>query len=203
MNTFVNANLAYLLLMFGSIFLMMAIVTPGTHLLEGGALLMLAAAGYEIYNLGFNWWALIILVLALIPFIYSIQKSGREWALALSILALIVGSIYLFPGSGFIPAVNPVLAVVISLMSAGFLWFVVRKGMQAFHARPLQDLQNLIGQTGQAKTEIAILNGGSVQVASELWSARSEAPIPAGSRIRVVSREGFTLIVERDDQSKK
>jgi membrane-bound serine protease (ClpP class) len=203
MNTLVNPDIAYLLLMFGSIFLMMAIVTPGTHLLEGGALLLLAAAGYEVYNLGFNGWALIILVLALIPFIYSIQKSGREWALALSILALIVGSIYLFPGSGFIPAVNPVLAVVISLMSAGFLWFVVRKGMQAFHARPLQDLKNLIGQTGQAKTEIAILNGGSVQVASELWSARSEAPIPAGSRIRVVSREGFTLIVERDNQSKK
>ena len=203
MNTLVNANIAYLLLMFGSIFLMMAIVTPGTHLLEGGALLMLAAAGYEIYNLGFNWWALIILVLALVPFIFSIRKSGREWALGLSLLALIVGSLYMFPGTGFLPAVNPVLAVVISLMSAGFLWFVVRKGMQAFHARPLQDLQNLIGQTGQAKTEIAIVNGGSVQVASELWSARSEAPIPAGSRIRVVSREGFTLIVERDDQSKK
>ena len=203
MNTLVNANIAYLLLMFGSIFLMMAIVTPGTHLLEGGALLMLAAAGYEIYNLGFNWWALIILVLALVPFIFSIRKSGREWALGLSLLALIVGSLYMFPGTGFLPAVNPVLAVVISLMSAGFLWFVVRKGMQAFHARPLQDLQNLIGQTGQAKTEIAILNGGSVQVASELWSARSEAPIPAGSRIRVVSREGFTLIVERDNQSRK
>ena len=203
MNTLVNANIAYLLLMFGSIFLMMAIVTPGTHLLEGGALLMLAAAGYEIYNLGFNWWALIILVLALVPFIFSIRKSGREWALGLSLLALIVGSLYMFPRTGFLPAVNPVLAVVISLMSAGFLWFVVRKGMQAFHARPLQDLKNLIGQTGQAKTEIAILNGGSVQVASELWSARSEAPIPAGSRIRVVSREGFTLIVERDNQSKK
>ena len=202
MNTLVNANIAYLLLMFGSIFLMMAIVTPGTHLLEGGALLMLAAAGYEIYNLGFNWWALIILVLALVPFIFSIRKSGREWALGLSLLALIVGSLYMFPGTGFLPAVNPVLAVVISLMSAGFLWFVVRKGMQAFHARPLQDLQNLIGQTGQAKTEIAILNGGSVQVASELWSARSEAPIPAGSRIHVVSREGFTLIVERDGQPK-
>ena len=203
MNTFVNPDIAYLLLMFGSIFLMMAIVTPGTHLLEGGALLMLAAAGYEIYNLGFNWWALIILVLALVPFIFSIRKSGREWALGLSLLALIVGSLYMFPRTGFLPAVNPVLAVVISLMSAGFLWFVVRKGMQAFHARPLQDLKNLIGQTGQAKTEIAILNGGSVQVASELWSARSEAPIPAGSRIRVVSREGFTLIVERDNQSKK
>ena len=201
MNTFVNPDIAYLLLMFGSIFLMMAIVTPGTHLLEGGALLMLAAAGYEIYNLGFNWWALVILVLALVPFIYSIQKSGREWALALSILALIVGSLYLFPGTGFLPAVNPVLAVITSLLSAGFLWFIVRKGMQAYHARPLQDLQNLIGQAGQAKTEI--FDGGSVQVASELWSARSEQSIPAGSRVRVVSREGFTLIVERDGQSKK
>ena len=201
MITFVSPNIAYLLLMFGSIFLMMAIVTPGTHLLEGGALLMLAAAGYEIYNLGFNWWALVILVLALVPFIYSIQKSGREWALALSILALIVGSLYLFPGTGFLPAVNPVLAVITSLLSAGFLWFIVRKGMQAYHARPLQDLQKLIGQAGQAKTEI--LDGGSVQVASELWSARSEQSIPAGSRVRVVSREGFTLIVERDGQSKK
>jgi membrane-bound serine protease (ClpP class) len=200
MNTFVNPDIAYLLLMFGSIFLMMAIVTPGTHLLEGGALLMLAAAGYEIYNLGFNWWALIILVLALVPFIYSIQKSRREWALILSILALIIGSLYIFPGMGFLPAVNPILAVIISLMSAGWLWFIVRKGMQAYHARPLQDLQNLIGQAGQAKTEI--LDGGSVQVNSELWSARSEQSIPAGSRIRVVNREGFTLIVERAGQPK-
>jgi membrane-bound ClpP family serine protease len=65
----------------------------------------------------------------------------------------------------------------------------------------MQDLQNLIGQSGQAKTEI--LDAGSVQVNSELWSARSEQSIPAGSRIRVVNREGFTLIVERAGQSNK
>jgi membrane-bound ClpP family serine protease len=59
----------------------------------------------------------------------------------------------------------------------------------------------LIGQTGQAKTEIRDI--GSAQVAGELWSARSEKVIPLGSRIRVLNREGFTLIVERDDQSKK
>ena len=200
MNTFVNPDIAYLLLMIGSILLMMALVTPGTHLLEGGALLMLAAAGYEVFGLGFNWWALIILVLALVPFIYSIRKPGREWALALSILALIVGSLYLFPGKGALPAVNPFLAVVISLLSAAFLWMVVRKGMQAIRAHPMQDLQTLIGQSGQARTEVH--DGGSVQLVSELWSARSEASIPAGSRVRVVGREGFVLVVERDDQSK-
>jgi len=40
-------------------------------------------------------------------------------------------------------------------------------------------------------------------VAGELWSARSEKPIPAGSEVHVIRREGFILIVERDDQSKK
>ena len=201
MNTLVNPNIAYLLLIFGSISLLMAIVTPGTHLLEGGAFFLLALAGYEIYLLGFNLWALLVLVASLIPFIYAIRKPRREWALALSILGLIIGSLYLFPGSGILPAVNPILAVVISAVSAGFLWVVVRKVMLAHHSRPLQDLGKLIGQTGQAKTEIR--ESGSAQVAGELWSTRSDKVIPVGSRIRVLSREGFTLVVERDDQSKK
>jgi membrane protein implicated in regulation of membrane protease activity len=29
-----------------------------------------------------------------------------------------------------------------------------------------------------------------------LWSARSEVPIPEGSKVRVVKREGFILEVE-------
>ncbi|MGZ9165580.1 MAG: NfeD family protein [Anaerolineales bacterium] len=37
-----------------------------------------------------------------------------------------------------------------------------------------------------------------MQVAGELWSARSEKPIAAGNSIRVVKREGFVLIVEKD-----
>jgi membrane-bound serine protease (ClpP class) len=201
MDIFINTNIAYLLLMFGTIFVMMALVTPGTHLMEGAALLFLAGAGYEVLQLGFNVWALIVLALALVPFIYAIRAPRREWALALSILGMVVGSLYLFPGTGWLPAVNPILAVVISVLSAGFLWFAVRKGMQAHHAHPLQDLKSLIGQMGLSKTEVS--NAGSVQVASELWSARSAQSIPAGSRVRVVSREGFTLIVERDDQSKK
>jgi membrane-bound ClpP family serine protease len=51
------------------------------------------------------------------------------------------------------------------------------------------------------KTEVATT--GTVQLASELWSARSVKPIPADSRVRVINREGFTLVVERDDQLKK
>jgi membrane-bound serine protease (ClpP class) len=201
MDILLNPNIAYILLVLGSVLLLMAIVTPGTHLLEGGAIFLLALAGYAIYNLGFNLWALIVLVLSLVPFIYAIQKPKRELYLALSLLGVIIGSVYLFPSSGWLPAVNPVVALVVSVLSAGFLWLVVRKGIQAHHARPLQDLSTLIGKIGQAKTRID--DEGSVQMAGELWSARSEKPIPPGSRVRVVSREGFVLIVALDDQSKK
>ena len=198
MNLLFDPNIAYLLLVVGAVLLLLAIVTPGTGLLEVGALTLLVLAGYGAYHIGFNAWALIVLIVALVPFVYAIQKSKREWALAVSILLLIAGSLYLFPGEGFAPAVNPVLASLVSLGVAGFLWLVIHKIGAAFRARPVQDLDGLKGRVGEAKTRIH--EEGSVQVASELWSARSENPIPEGSRVRVVGREGFTLVVERDNQ---
>ena len=84
---------------------------------------------------------------------------------------------------------------------AGFLWWVTRKVIAAHHSRPIQDLQKLVGQIGEAKTHVH--EEGSVQVAGELWSARSEKSITAGSRVRVVSREGFVLVVTLDEQKNK
>jgi len=195
-----NANIAYVLLVAGFVLALLAIVTPGTGLLEVGAFFLLALTGFAIYRIGFNLWALIVLILALIPFIYAIRKPKREWALALSILGVIAGSVYLFPSEGLLPAVNPLLAAAVSLLVAGFLWWTIRKVVAAHHAHPLQDLRSLIGQIGEAKTRVQ--EEGSVQVAGELWSARSEKPIPAGSHVRVVSREGFVLVVTLDEQSK-
>ncbi len=201
MEFLLNPNVAYALLVVGFVLALLAIVTPGTGLLEVGAFFLLAMAGYAVYNLGLNWWALIVLVLSIIPFVYATRKPKREWFLALSLLAMIVGSLYLFPSESWLPAVNPVEAIVMSVLAAGFIWFVVRKTVQAHAMRPTHDLGALIGQVGEAKTRIH--EEGSVQVAGELWSARSEKAIPAGSYVRVVAREGFILVVEQDHQVKQ
>jgi len=37
---------------------------------------------------------------------------------------------------------------------------------------------------------------GKVRVRSEIWSARSPAPIPAGTKVRVVAGEGVSVTVE-------
>jgi membrane-bound serine protease (ClpP class) len=192
-----DPNVAYLLLLVGVLLAMLALATPGTGLLEAGALLSLILAGYGIVNLSFNWWALALIFVSLVPFIYSIQKPKRELFLGLSIIILVVGSIFLFPNQSGGPAVNLLVAFVASVLVAGFLWVAVGKSLQAAQIRPAHDPDALVGQIGEAKTRIH--DEGSVQIGSELWSARSEKPIRAGSSVRVLRREGFTLIVEKID----
>jgi membrane-bound serine protease (ClpP class) len=175
---------------------MLSLASPGTGLFEIGAFFCIALAGYAIYNLSFNWWALLLLGLSIVPFVYAIQKPRREPFLALSILLLIVGSVFMFPRSANQAIVNPIVAILGSGLVAGFLWIAVRKSMEATTARPIHDLTGLIGQIGEARTRIS--EEGSVFVAGELWSARSDEPIPVGSSIRVLRREGFILFVERN-----
>jgi membrane-bound serine protease (ClpP class) len=197
MNILLDPNLAYLLLLVGTLLGLLALVTPGTGALEVGALFCLLLAGYAITQLDFNLWALILLIVSVVPFIYAIRKPKREIYLALSILGLVIGSAYLFLGDEWwIPGVNPILALVASLMYAAFVWLAVRKSVQAILAPPTHDLSMLVGQVGEAKT--AIHAEGSVQVAGELWSARSKTPIPVGRQVKVIARDGFVLDVESE-----
>lgn len=190
-------NVVYILLMAGALLAMLALATPGTGILEIGAFFLIVLAGYGLYVLSFNWWALLIMILSLVPFVYSLGKPKRELFLILAILMLIAGSIFIFPRTGRQEGVSLVVAFVTSALVAGFAWIAAQKTVKAAQIKPAHDLEALVGQIGEARTRI--YNEGSVQVAGELWSARSEAPIPAGNPIRVVSRDGFVLIVEKTD----
>ncbi len=196
MDFLLEPNIAYLILLGGVLLGLMSIISPGTGLFEIGAFFCLALAGYAVYNLSFNWWALVILILSIAPFIYAIQKPKREIYLGFSILLLVIGSVFLFAVDGWKPAVNPFVALVTSGLISAFLWIAVRKIAQAAGARPAHDLETLVGATGEAKSTIH--EEGSVYVLGEMWSARSDQAIPSGSSIRVVRREGFILVVEKD-----
>lgn len=197
MDILLSPNVAYFLLVLTTLLALLAIITPGTGVLEVGTLFSLVLAGYAVYNISFNWWALLILFVSVIPFVYAIRKPKREVFLVLSILGFIAGSVFFFTENGK-PAVHPLLAVVVSVVYAVSLWIVIRKTLQAARARPAHDLGSLIGQTGEARTNIHA--DGSVQVEGELWSARSEQAISIGSRVRIVNRDGFVLLVESDDK---
>jgi len=190
-----DPNIAYLILVGAVLLTMMAVLNPGTGLLEIFALFMWLISGYIIFNMPVNFWALGLMLLGVVLFLLSLRKFKNLVYLGLSIAAVIVGSIFLFDQPGWQPAVNPVLAVVVSIFVAGFVWVVAQKTLEADRMRPAHDLEALIGAIGEAET--AIGDEGSVQVAGELWSARSDQAIPEGSQVRVVGREGFFLKVEQ------
>ena len=196
MDFLLNPNVAYLILLGAVLLAMMSLASPGTGLFEIGAFFCIVLAGYAIYHLSFNWWALILLGLSIVPFVYALQKPKRELFLALSISLLVIGSVFIFPRTEDQAFVNPLVAVVGSGLVAGFLWIAVRKSVEAASIRPSHDLDRLVGRLGDARTKVE--DEGSVQVDGELWSARSEKIIPAGSSIRVLRREGFVLIVEKN-----
>jgi membrane-bound serine protease (ClpP class) len=190
-----NPNVAYLILVAAALATMMAVLNPGTGVLEIFALFLWIVSGYIIFSIPINFWALGLLFLGVLLFLLSLRKLKNLVYLGLSIAAVIVGSIFLFDQEGWQPAVDPVLAVIVSIFVAGFVWVVAQKALEADQMRPVHDLESLIGAVGEAKT--AIEEEGNVQVAGELWGAKSDQRIPDGSQIRVVGREGFKLKVEQ------
>jgi len=195
MDFLLNPNVAYLLLTAGLFFTILAMLSPGTGILEILGLIMLILAGYSIYNLPINWWAMLVLLVGFVLFFLAIRRPKNLAYLAASIAALVVGSAFLFRSDDWwLPAVNPFLALAVSLFLGSFFWVATRKILEAKSARPTHDLKALIGEVGVAKSDIH--DEGSVQVSGELWTASSKEPISEGTQIRVVARDGFVLVVE-------
>ncbi len=198
MTFLLDPNVAYLVIVAGFLLMLFAILAPGTGMLELGALFLLIVSGWQIYNLPINIWALVILVVGLIPFIQAVRRKNWQTNLALAALTFVVGSSFLFRGEvWYLPAVNPILAVVVSLLGGGLLWVMTSKVLEAGVATPAHDLGILVGAIGEARTDVEY--EGSVFVGGEMWTARSEKMIPAGALVRVLAREGFVLIVEAAD----
>lgn len=197
MEFLLDANVAYVLLVMGMMFVLMGLLTPGTGWFELAALFSLVLAGYAVYNLGINLWALVPLALALVPFLYALRFHRWRAPLLIATIVLVMGgSVLLFPGEdGSWIGVNPLVAGLVSLVSSSILWLFAERAFAAMTAPPAMSDFHLVGKVGEARTDIQ--EEGSVQVSSELWSARSTVPIPAGSKVRVVGKEGLVLVVER------
>lgn len=193
---FLDPNLAYLFLVAFFFLAGIAILTPGTGLLEVGALVTLIAAGWGVYTLPINIWALILLLLGVFPFIIAVRQSQKMLYLVISVASLVLGSSFLFKSEiWWRPAVHPVLAAVVSVIVGGFFWIISVRTIEAELAPPSHNLGRLIGVRGEARSYLDQQTEGSVQVLGELWSARATEPIQEGEPVLVVDRMGLVLEV--------
>jgi membrane-bound serine protease (ClpP class) len=107
--------------------------------------------------------------------------------------AFVVGSLILVdtdvPGFGL----SVPLVLSLALASSLLLFTVVALALRS-HGRPVvTGAEELIGAVG---TAISGFPGeGSVHLHGEVWSARSEVRIEPGGPVRVIARDGLSLIV--------
>jgi len=193
MDVLIDPNVSFVLLVAGSLVAGLALLAPGTGLLEIGALFTIALAGYGIINLPVNWWATLIILAAILPIFLVYRRPIRRQALLISLSSLVyvIGCAFLFRGDGWLPGVNFVLVVLLAPIVAGITWLFSRKLLEAVRTHPVFHPNDLVGMTGQTTTDIQ--GKGSVYVNGENWTAYSKVFIPAGSQVRVVGRNGLTL----------
>ena len=149
MEILLDPNVAYLLLVVGIVMAVMALFAPGTGVLEVGALFVLFLAGWDISQQPINFWALLVLILGVVPFILAVRKSRNLIFLAVALLAFAIGSAYLFQSENWWqPGVNPILAIVASILASGYLWIATTKVLETEKLKPRHDLSRIIGDIG-------------------------------------------------------
>jgi membrane-bound serine protease (ClpP class) len=190
-------NLAYLLVLASVWTILLAVIMPGTGAFEvvaGGCLFLATIA---VFTLPVNLWALLLILAGLIAFGLELRRPMGGLFLVISILLFTAGSVFLFRGNqGELAGVTWWLAAIGSMTTAFFFWLAFSRYINGKREAKDYGPDRVVGMVGEARTEI--YRGGSVQVASALWSARSDERIPVGSRIRVISRDGLTLTVTKE-----
>lgn len=193
-----NPNIAYLILVMAGLLAIIAVLTPGTGVVEITALILALVSAYIIITVPINYWALALLLFGVVPFLIAVRRSKQLRYLVVAIGAFVIGSAFLFDSPEAGPAVNPILALIVSGISGVFIWVLATKSLEAIEADTTHNLSDVVGMTGEAKTDIH--QEGSVYLAGEMWTARSPDPIPQGTRVKVVAMDGFMLDVEPVEQ---
>jgi membrane-bound serine protease (ClpP class) len=186
-------NLAYILFLIGLVGLYFELSHPGAVLpgVVGGVSLLLALYAFSVLPVNYTAIALIALGVLFIVFEMKFPVHGM---LALSGVAVFVaGSLLLFSGNRFGYRVDLGIVLPGAIVSAGVIAGLAIRAARV-RARPVRTgAEGMIGETGRALTDLA--PAGRVIAHGEYWDARAESPVAAGSAIRIVGKDGFTLVV--------
>jgi membrane-bound serine protease (ClpP class) len=189
-----DPNVAYILMLLGVYGLFFELWNPGFVLpgVIGGISLLLALYAFQVLPVSYAGLGLIFLGIAFMVAEAFLPSFG---ALGIGgVVAFVIGSIILFDvdTAGFDIA-WPLIAGV-TLVSVVFFVGVMSLALKARRRKIVSGSEAMIGIVGEALEKFDEL--GRVRVQGEEWQARSRKPVKRGTRVRVVARDGLTLIVE-------
>lgn len=198
LNTIIDPNIAYILLLAGFLGLFIEITHPGVYVPGIIGVISLIVAFYAFSVLPINFAGVLLIILAIILFVAEALTPATFGVLTLAgAVCMLLGSLMLInsPFSGLAVSLKIILPFVFA--TAAIVIFLAGNVFRAHRKKVLSGTEALIGQTGTASTDI--LEEGQTFVAGELWTAvnASAEPIRKGEKIKVVGVDKIKLIVSK------
>ncbi len=189
-----DPNVAFILMLIGIYGLILEFFNPGAVApgLIGTISLLVALYALALLPINYAGAALVVLGIALMVAEVHIGAFG---ALGVGgIAAFVIGALMMFPSRvpGFELSAGVLIGAAIGTVA---LLLLVLTMLLRGRKRPVATgSEALIGAAGEA---VAWENDeGRVRVNGEIWLARSDAPLAAGSRVKIIGRDGLVLRVE-------
>ena len=193
LNIITDPNVAYVLLMLGTLGLIFELSNPGAVLpgVVGGISLILAFFAFQ--SLPINFAGMLLILFAIVLFIAEVKVVSHGVLAIGGVVAMALGSLMLYdePEAGF--RVSWLVIIPTVALTAGIFLFALTAGVRALARRPQLGAEALLGATG---TAFGALSGeGQIKLQGEIWRAVTDRPIPDGMPVRVVGVDGLTLRV--------
>ena len=196
-----NPNIAYILLSIGSIGIIAEIYNPGAFFPGITGAISLLLAFYALNVLDARWGGILLILLAFGLFIGEVLTAGFGLFLTGGIIALVLGSLILFPG-GTLFQVSPWLIALVTILIAAFFAFVIQRLIRVHRRQAYTGREELVGKT--AVVRVALDPEGMVLFKGELWTALSEkGRVKPGEEVIITRVEGLKLYVTKKEKGGK
>jgi membrane-bound serine protease (ClpP class) len=193
-----NPNIALLFLVAGALLIYLEFNAPGTIVPGTLGTLMVLLGIFGLDLLPIRYTAVLLLVAAMVLLILE-AKVGGHGALAITgIVCLTFGTLTLVAAPVPEMAISPWVAISVSASFGAITVFLVRLAVRARMRKARIGADAMVGSPATAMEALA--PQGHVLVEGEIWQAVANAPVAAGTRLRVVGHDQLLLQVEPDGQ---
>ncbi|HEX4020559.1 MAG TPA: nodulation protein NfeD [Acidobacteriaceae bacterium] len=197
LGSLMDPNLAVILFIVGALLIYLEFNVPGTIVPGSIGTLLVLLSMFALNLLPIEYTAVALLLGALVLFLLEVKFSSHGILGLAGIVCLIFGLLTLVNGP--IPELRVRLSTAIA---AGIAFGLITLFLTAIAVKARRNKvqigsEAMLGTIAVAQTALAPV--GQIMLRGELWQAKSNVPVAAGDRVRVQSRDGLLLTVERVD----
>ncbi len=190
-----HPQIAYLLLMLGTLGLTIEMWNPGAILpgVVGGICLLLAFFAFQV--LPVSYAGVLLILFGLVLLILEVKVTSFGLLAVGGVLSLFLGSMLLMDSPLPELQVGLRLIVPVTLTLSAIILFLVQLAVKAQRSQPVTGEAGMLGERRPGPDRDRPGGTGRVRTRGEIWTATAAEPITAGDMVRVVGVQGLLLTV--------